>query len=135
MSRNRLYALLILACLSGFVYLFYNLHYWSENSNYGVCIIKNISGIPCPSCGTTRAVRLLMQGSFKKSLLINPFGIIVALIMITTPLWLLLDLLFKKETLYMWYKKTEQFVKIKGVAIPLILMVIFNWIWNIYKGL
>ena len=133
MSRNKLYWLLLIACFSGFIYLLYHLQD-SENTHFGVCIIKKVTGFPCPSCGTTRAVQLLLQGNVLASLQMNPFGILVAVIMAIVPLWIALDLIFKRDTFYQSYKKMEATVRIKGIAAILILLVILNWIWNIYKN-
>ena len=133
MSKNKLYWLLLIACFSGFIYLLCHLQN-SENTPFGVCIFKNITGFPCPSCGTTRAVQLLLQGNVLASLQMNPFGILVALIMAIVPFWIAFDLILKKETLYKSYKKTEEIIQIKWLAAILILVVILNWIWNIYKN-
>jgi hypothetical protein len=45
------------------------------------------------------------------------------------------DVILKKDTLYNSYKKAEAFIKIKWVAIILIILLLINWIWNIQKGL
>jgi Protein of unknown function (DUF2752) len=132
MSRNKLYLLFLIACLLGFIYLLYHLQD-SENTHFGVCIIKNITGIPCPSCRTTRAVELLLQGNVLASLQMNPFGILVTLMMAIVPFWISFDLIFKKDTFHKSYIKIEKTIQIKWLAIILILLVILNWIWNIYK--
>ncbi len=44
-------------------------------------MVKNITGSPCPSCGTTRAIQLLLNNDWMASLQMNPFGILVALMM------------------------------------------------------
>ena len=134
MTKNKLYAIISIACFLGLAYLFYKINY-SESSHLTVCIIKNVTGYACPSCGTTRAVQLFLQGEIAASVLMNPFGILVAILMIFSPIWILFDLITKKETFFFWYKKTEEIIRIKWIAIPLILLVILNWIWNIYKGL
>jgi hypothetical protein len=43
--------------------------------NITVCITYNIAGIPCPSCGTTRAINLLLDGHIIDSIYYNPSGI------------------------------------------------------------
>lgn len=134
MTRNKLYSLLLIACLAGFIYLFYNIH-TLQSQTFRVCIIKNVTSYPCPSCGTTRAVTLLLQGRIIESLLLNPFGIVVAIIMTIFPIWILTDIFLKKETFYFWYKKTEATIRKPAIALILILLVLFNWIWNIYKHL
>ena len=96
MTRNKLYSLLLIACLAGLIYLFYNIH-TLQSQTFRVCIIKNVSGYPCPSCGTTRAVTLLLKGIFIESLGLNPIGIVVTIIMIIFPIWILIDIILKKK--------------------------------------
>lgn len=134
MTRYKLYSLLLIACLAGFIYLFYSIQK-EQQETVGVCIIKNVTGYACPSCGTTRAVLLLFKGKITDSLLLNPFGIIVAIIMTVFPLWVLTDIVLKKETFFKTYKKTESMIRKPWLAIVLILLVLLNWIWNLYKNL
>lgn len=134
MTRNRLYLFLFLALLAGYAYLgisYKNIH----NPAYTPCLFKNATGIACPSCGATRSVLLLAHGSIQSAILLNPFGILIALIMLIVPFLLCYDVFFKKNILYNSYKKTEAILKFKWVAIPLIALAIANWGWNIYKGL
>ena len=134
MPKNKLYLFILIACASGYVYLLYNLYY-SKSNQFSVCMIKNVSGFPCPSCGTTRAVQLFFKGNFIDSMLMNPFGIIVGSAMLFLPFWIVFDLLSKKQTFYTFYYKMESVLKQKKIAIPLLILVIMNWIWNINKGL
>src|SRR5688572_17565890 len=109
MSRSRLYPMVMLACLLGSTYL------WIQKSNIlpdlsresDTCLIKSISGVPCPSCGTTRTVFELLDGHLISSLQWNPMGIIVLLIMIISPVWILADVLFKKESFLHYYRLAE----------------------------
>jgi hypothetical protein len=94
-----------------------------------------VTGYPCPSCGTTRAVSLLLKGKLAESIALNPFGILLAIVMLFFPVWILTDCILKKDTLLNTYKKTESFIRKPWIAIILILLVILNWIWNIYKQL
>ena len=125
---------MLIACLAGLIYLFYNIH-TLQSQTFRVCIIKNVTDYPCPSCGTTRAVTLLLKGKFIESLVLNPIGIVVAIIMIIFPIWILIDIIFKKETFYFWYKKAEGTIRKPWLASILIVLVLLNWIWNIYKHL
>lgn len=134
MTRNKLYSLLLIACLAGFIYLFYNIH-TLQSQTFRVCIIKNVTGYPCPSCGTTRAVTLLSEGKIIESLLLNPFGIVVAIVMTLFPFWVLTDIILKKESFFRMYKKAEIIIRKFWLASILILLVLLNWIWNIYKNL
>jgi hypothetical protein len=134
MAKNKLYLIIIIACFSGYLYLFYTTQY-SENGQISVCMIKNATGYPCPSCGTTRAVQALFKGDLIRSLMLNPFGIIGSLGLLILPFWIGIDLATKRKSFYMAYIKMETVLKQKKVAIPLIILVVLNWIWNIYKEL
>jgi hypothetical protein len=134
MSRNKLYSFILIACSAGFIYLLYHLYY-SESSQYSVCIIKNVTGFPCPSCGTTRAVQLTFKGNFIDSAMTNPFGIIISAILILLPFWIVIDLILKRDTFFKFYRRSEIILKQKKIAIPLIILVVLNWIWNINKAL
>ena len=136
LKRNKLYVFLLIACLLGYVWLAISaLIIKSGSYAHGVCIFKNITNIPCPSCGTTRSVILLLQGDIINSLLYNPFGIIVSTIMLVTPFWLGIDLLTKGDSLFSFYNRIESIPKKPGIAVLLIVLVLINWIWNITKGI
>jgi len=105
------------------------------HSTFTPCVFKNATGIACPSCGATRSVLLLAHGNFASAFMLNPFGFIIATIMVIGPFWMLYDFVFKKDTLHLAFQKFEQAVKTKWVAAILILLVVANWIWNINKGL
>lgn len=136
LRRNKLYAIVLIACLAGYIWLYFGLsNLNAENKTVEVCIIKHVTNIPCPSCGSTRAVVSLVKGSFLEALLINPLGYVIATIMLLAPLWLMADLATKRSTFFAFYRKTETYLRRPRYAVPLILLVIINWIWNITKGL
>jgi len=136
LNRNKLYSIIFLACLAGYIWLYFgSLTNDTENNPFEVCIIKHATNIPCPSCGSTRSVISLTKGNLIEALLVNPIGYIVAFIMLISPLWIAFDIVTKKKTLFEFYYKIEINLKRRKFAIPLILLVIFNWFWNITKGL
>lgn len=128
LHRNKLYLLLLVACAAGYIWLYYG-------NPAPVCLIKHTTNIPCPSCGSTRSIVSILQGDFWEALNMNPFGFVIAFIMVLAPFWILFDLFTKKETLLNGYKKIESCLKKPAYAIPLIMLVLMNWIWNITKGL
>ncbi|MNJ98121.1 hypothetical protein D3C87_158840 [compost metagenome] len=135
MTRNRLYLILSLGILAGYGWVSWFLYHGIPDNNFTPCIFKNVTGIACPSCGSTRSVLLLSHGNFTDALLLNPLGVFMAAIMLIAPFWLLYDVILKKDTLYTSYKKFEKIVQIKWVAITLIILILINWAWNIQKGL
>lgn len=137
LSRNTLYTFLILASLAGYIWLFINQSAIVNNSSdeIGVCLIKHTTNIPCPSCGSTRSIVSLLNGEIQESLYWNPMGIIILLIMIVAPIWIVIDYYFKKDSLLKFYIKMEVILRQRRFAVPAILLVFLNWVWNIYKGL
>lgn len=135
MTRNRLYLLSGSGVLAGYIWLLAVSRQTLNKPSFTPCIIKNATGIACPSCGGTRSVLLLSQGHLTDALLLNPLGIIIALIMLIVPFWILYDIVLKKNTLYTNFQKTEAILRNKWVAAILIILLLINWAWNIQKGL
>ncbi len=135
-NRNKLYSLLMIGCLIGYVWVYYGLTTdFAENKSTGVCLIKYATNIPCPSCGSTRSIISLTKGDFREALHLNPLGYLIAIIMLVVPVWIVTDTISKRDSLFVTFQKVETHLKNPRIAIPLILLVIINWIWNIVKGL
>jgi hypothetical protein len=136
MVRNKLYLLLLTACVAGYIWLVFTYYRIVTLAlDPGVCSFKRATGIPCPSCGSTRSVLSVLNGDIAGALLWNPFGIIIVFILLVSPVWVLFDVLSHRDSLFKFYIRTELFLKRKWIAIPAILLVLLNWIWNIFKGL
>lgn len=136
MGRSRLYVLLSTACAAGYIWLYLIFHRSIlAGREPGVCLVKRVTGVPCPSCGSTRSVLSILNGDLFEALYWNPFGILITLILLITPFWLAFDVISRNDSLYRFYNRTELFVTKKWVAIPAILLILLNWIWNIFKGL
>lgn len=136
LDRNKLYLILFIACVAGYIWLYFSItKNITENKSVEVCLIKHLTNIPCPSCGSTRSVISLTKGDFIGALNFNPIGYLVAMIMLITPIWITADTIKRTKTLFVFYHKIETYLKRPRIAIPLILLVIINWIWNITKEL
>ena len=136
LARNKLYSILFIACLAGYIWLYFSItKNITVNKSVDVCLIKHVTNIPCPSCGSTRSVISLTKGDFIGALKFNPIGYLVAIIMLIAPIWIISDTIKRTKTLFNFYLKIETYLKRPKIAIPLILLVIINWIWNITKGL
>ena len=102
-----------------------------ENNTFTVCLFKNITGYPCPACGTTRGMKLLVRGYFKQSILMNPLSLLTIIVSIVSFIWIIIDLIKKKETFFPFVNQKVPF----WFIIIIIILTISNWIWNIYKGI
>lgn len=133
MKPTKLYIIVLGACLAGYIWLGFQTYLPSDK--VGLCLIKQSTNIPCPSCGTSRSILSISKGEFSDALMWNPLGYISLLIMIISPLWILIDWLSNKTTFFKAYQNIEIQLKKPIIYIPSIILILSNWIWNILKGL
>ena len=67
MTKKGLYMLSVVACAAGYVWLAASSMHAEEGVWRG-CLFKQFFHIPCPACGSTRALIALCQGHWKESL-------------------------------------------------------------------
>ena len=137
MPKRNLYGFLFALSLAGYGWLVWNVIEGSRHSLLpSVCLFKEVTGLPCPSCGTTRSLLLLMNGEFRASLMMNPFGFLLAAAVVVIPLWITSDVLRRSDSFYRCYLRTEQLLlRNKPLALCSAAIVALNWCWNIAKGL
>lgn len=70
MNKSHKDAILSVALMTGLILVAYA-------AGIVLCPLKRLTGIPCPTCGATRAVLTLVQGQFVGALQINPLVIFV----------------------------------------------------------
>jgi hypothetical protein len=136
MQKKWLYFFAAACSVTGSAWVIWNrIYYTPSGAQTGInaCLFKAATGLPCPSCGSTRSVLALMQLHFGDALYANPFGYIIALAIILLPVWVGYDLAVRRRTLYDFYLACELTIRKRWVAVSLILLVAANWAWNIYK--
>jgi Protein of unknown function (DUF2752) len=135
MSRNGLYALVLGLSFAGYTWLGLNVFAFTPRATdtYTVCPIKNVTGVPCPACGTTRSMLSMFNGDVSESVNHNPLGLLMMVLIIVFPAWIILDLIRQKNYFHSFYNKVERAFERKIVMIPSVLVIIAIWAWNIYK--
>lgn len=99
------------------------------------CPFRLATGLPCPSCGTTRSLLALADGDPADAARSNPFGFPAALALLVLPAWILHDLLRGGDGFHRAYGRTEAVLRQRpAVALAVAAVVIVNWGWNILKG-
>lgn len=119
--------------VAGLCYILFSNFYPIENTSF--CIIKNVTGMPCPSCGSTRSVLLLGEGKFLEAFKINPLGYVIVFIMTIIPATFVYGLIKHKNLLSEIFFKAEKLIRKKYIFIGFVVLIFINWIWNFYKGL
>ncbi len=87
------------------------------------CIFKSLTGLPCPTCGYSRAVGCLLRGEFLQSFLHNPGWIV----------WIALQLLL----VYTGIRSlvTGKQAVIPGrMIIPLAVLILLTWVGKFLIG-
>jgi hypothetical protein len=133
-GTHRIYLTLSALCLGGYAWLIWFV--WTGSSSVvTVCPLHQVTGLPCPSCGATRSIGALLSGDMVQALWYNPLGLILAAGLVVLPVWLAADLLRERDSLYRFYQRAEATLRRPSVALPLILLILANWAWNIVKSL
>ncbi len=134
--KKHINILLLLSCFAGYVWLFINYTFFSiQNNTNTICFFKNVTHLPCPSCGTTRAIILLLQGNIIGSIEMNPLGLIIFCVMVAIPFFVLYGMFKKENFMLNIYQKINILFSQKKIAIPFFTLIIINWVWNLYKHL
>ncbi len=137
LNRQKLYLFIFLADVVGFIWIIYNLieTYQNGKETHTVCLIKQTTGVPCPSCGSTRSVMSVFNGEWLDAIYWNPLGIVLVIIIFVSPIWIIKDWLQSSDSFFKFYQNAETKLRKPYLAYPLIILVVANWIWNIVKGL
>lgn len=136
MKKRGLYILILALCLGSYGWLFFNVGVQSAaKTSLSICLFKNITSIPCPACGTTQSVLSILGGNVSEAIFYNPLGFLAVILLLVAPLWILYDFVFNRNTLLRIYNAMELQLKNKFIALPLVTIVLVNWIWNIMKAL
>jgi hypothetical protein len=132
--RRNLYGLLALICVAGYVWMTLNIDRRFETHVGTVCVFKKATTLPCPSCGSTRSMKAILQGDFAAGFSWNPIGYLLLAALAILPWWMLYDVLLKRHSLLRVYRHTEQLMLKPVIMWPGLLLLMANWIWNIVKG-
>ncbi len=135
MSRKNLYLLVLGFAFAGYSWVILN-HYLITNNKetVNVCLFRQVTGIPCPSCGTTHSILSIAKGEYRQALNENILGFPAILMLLIFPAWILIDLLRKKESFYSFYFRFETILRKKWVAWLALGLLLANWGWNIYRS-
>src|SRR5688572_25327463 len=119
LNRNQFYFFLFTACIAGYLWIYYVMSCSETGIGFtGGCLIKHGTGLPCPSCGSTRSVISLVNGDFGNAFMINPLGFVIMFFLLIIPAWMIIDCIFRKNSLFTIYRASEQLLVKKKYAMP-----------------
>lgn len=92
------------------------------------CLMRVVTGIPCPTCGATRSTLALFEGRFGDALVLNPLVTVVAATFVVgglvAPLWT-------------WRRGTVPTVPLPlplWSRVGLAVAIVANWSWVIFHA-
>ena len=93
------------------------------------CLFKGFTGLPCPTCGSTRALGHLFALDFAGALRMNPFTTLVAVVVAG---WAAADLAFmsRRQALELEFSPRVAF----GLRVGALALFLANWIYLIAAG-
>lgn len=93
------------------------------------CIFKSVTGIPCPGCGSTRAIQSCLKGDIATGLWYNPVAVLLLAFGIVAAVWWVVDLIRGSRSLHrLFHTRWPAWTIVVAAVITLA-----NWIWNIEK--
>ena len=100
--------LFLIPCSLAITYILSLIYFAQSIIKLPDCLVKQLTGIPCPSCGSTRAVMSLMRFHFWESVLYNPLPLLLLCFLFA--LWLNAAInVFKRNVdkklshIFLWY--------------------------------
>jgi hypothetical protein len=76
----------------------------------------------------------IIKGNFFDAWILNPLGYLIGFALIILPIWIMKDAILKSNSLFDFYHKMEVRLRQPIYAVPLVLLILINWIWNVNKG-
>ncbi len=91
------------------------------------CPMKDLTGIPCPTCGATHASAALASGNFSDALTANPLIVLVGGLFIIWAVWALLGTFVPVLRLEFELNSREK----KATRILVALLLLLAWAWQL----
>lgn len=133
-SRTRFYGVLLVMLAASYAWIGYNGIVRAQGAEgISICIVRNITGVPCPGCGTTRSVMHVLHGDMQDALMSNPLGLFAVVALAVLPLWIAVDLVRGRASLMHAYAMLNQQLARRAVLVVIVALVLCLWTWNIYN--
>ena len=96
---------------------------------FSVCVFKAVTGWPCPTCGSTRALGRLLEGDLPGASAMNPLAVLVG---VAVALWGLADLALLARRRALEVELGQGLVPFARVAVLVLLG--GNWLYLVASG-
>lgn len=128
------YTLAATACAGGWLWTASSV-ISGEQGMWKGCLLKMLLHVPCPSCGATRSVVAVFRGDVTGAFCSNPLGLLLAVGLVTLPVWLLTDLAFRRATLYRLFLHADALLRRRRIFAVFACAILANWVWMLVRQL
>lgn len=128
MKQSRENLILIFIYLLGMTWFILNRYFGVDMV---LCPTRLLFHVPCPGCGMTRALNLLLGGDVAGAVTMNPNVVIVVPIMFLAPLLLGVEMASKRPVI----EQANRMLSRKWFLIPFALFELGVWGYNICRGI
>lgn len=133
-SRKRFYGVLMLMLAASYAWIGYNGIVRAQGADgVSICIVRTVTGVPCPGCGTTRSVIHVLHGEVLDAVKSNPLGLLAVAALGVLPFWIAVDLARGRASLMHAYDVLNHQLARRAVFVVTVLLVLCVWTWNIYN--
>jgi hypothetical protein len=133
-SRKRFYGVLMLMLAASYAWIGYNGIVRAQGADgVSICIVRTVTGVPCPGCGTTRSVIHVLHGEVLDAVKSNPLGLLAVAALSVLPFWIAVDLARGRASLMQAYDVLNHQLARCAVLVVIVLLVLCVWTWNIYN--
>jgi hypothetical protein len=92
------------------------------------CVFKSLTGVPCPTCGSTRSVAFLAHGHLLAAFCMNPVTAAVVIAVLAAFLYRLITVVFDLPGMNIDLSNLEKNL----VRVIAVLVLLLNWIYLIF---
>ncbi len=100
-----------------------------DRLGFPVCVFKAATGLPCPACGSTRALGRLFDLDFPGALAMNPLATTAALVLVP---WAIADLVLMPRGRALDAELSPGLARVVRIAVGM--AVLINWAFLIACG-
>lgn len=129
MTLRAFYTFCVGGCAGGWAWI--GLSCFSGQGVWQGCLFKQFFHIPCPACGSTRAIMALLRGDVPASFAYNPLGALSALLLVALPVGMLCDWVRRRAVLYGLFLRVDKQLLQPRVFAAFVFVVLLNWAWVI----
>ena len=93
------------------------------------CVFRALTGLPCPTCGSTRSIVHLAHGDIVHAFVMNPLTAACAFVGVIYLFYTVLSLVFDMPRIKFVLTEKEK----DGIRIAVVMILLLNWVYLFFS--